>query len=67
MSRLDAWYVMPNHVHAVIVIEEANIEAARQDIVETPRRGVSTKADPIRLTFHLFTRNIPLTICKGRF
>ncbi len=31
---LDAWVVMPNHVHGIIVIN-----------VETPRRGVSTTTD----------------------
>jgi len=33
---LDLWIVMPNHVHAIIVIREPEV------YVETPRRGVST-------------------------
>jgi putative transposase len=33
--RIDAWVVMPNHLHAILVIDENS--------VETPRRGVSTK------------------------
>jgi putative transposase len=37
---LDAWIIMPNHIHAVIVIAE---EPAAS--VETPRRGVSTKGN----------------------
>jgi REP element-mobilizing transposase RayT len=35
---VDEWVVMPNHIHAIIVIEE--MSGAH---VETPRRGVSTK------------------------
>lgn len=35
---LDTWVVMPNHIHAIVVIEENPGEP-----VETPRRGVSTK------------------------
>jgi putative transposase len=33
---LDTWIVMPNHIHAIIILEETPIA-----IVETPRRGVS--------------------------
>jgi len=33
--RLEAWVVMPNHIHAIIVVDEI-------PGVETPRRGVST-------------------------
>lgn len=35
---VDAWIVMPNHIHAIIVINETP-----KVFVETPRRGVSTK------------------------
>jgi REP element-mobilizing transposase RayT len=35
---LDAWVIMPNHVHGIIGITGT----ARGDVVETPRRGVST-------------------------
>jgi putative transposase len=34
---LDIWVVMPNHVHAILIIGEENRES-----VETPQRGVST-------------------------
>jgi REP element-mobilizing transposase RayT len=34
--HLDAWVVMPDHVHGII------IKTAADDGVETPRRGVST-------------------------
>jgi putative transposase len=36
---IESWVVMPNHVHAIIAINEP---------VETPRRGVSTKENPWR-------------------
>ena len=35
--KLDAWMIMPNHLHGILVIEN---EMFRD--VETPRRGVST-------------------------
>ena len=35
---LDEWVVMPNHLHGVIVIRNAN----KQTSAETPQRGVST-------------------------
>jgi len=35
--ELDKWVVMPNHFHAIVVINNENTP------VETPRRGVSTK------------------------
>ncbi len=35
--RLDAWVIMPNHMHGIVVIEEN-----ADHNVETPRRGVST-------------------------
>jgi putative transposase len=37
---IDTWIVMPNHIHTIIVIDEIPRVA-----VETPRRGVSTKAN----------------------
>jgi len=37
--NLDAWIIMPNHLHSIIIIH---------NVVETPRRGVSTNA-PSRL------------------
>ena len=48
---LDAWVVMPNHIHAILVILEGFGERAQmprptvetpRPTVETPRRGVST-------------------------
>jgi putative transposase len=33
---LDEWIIMPNHLHSILVIVDT------PDIVETPRRGVST-------------------------
>jgi putative transposase len=36
---LDAWVIMPNHLHGIIAI--APVETPRRD-VQTPRRGVST-------------------------
>ena len=36
---IDSWVVMPNHVHAIIVIN------APEEDVETPQRDVSTKGD----------------------
>jgi putative transposase len=35
---LDAWIIMPNHVHGIITIKNDGL------LVETPRRGVSTNA-----------------------
>jgi REP element-mobilizing transposase RayT len=42
---VNAWVVMPNHVHAIIVIGEISEQAigTPKIDVETPRRGVSTK------------------------
>ncbi len=43
--RIDPWSVMPNHVHAIIMIGDdprITVETPRLDYVETPRRGVST-------------------------
>jgi len=34
--KLDEWVIMPNHIHGII-------EILATDVVETPRRGVSTK------------------------
>ncbi len=34
--RLDEWIIMPNHLHAIIEINNGRVS------VETPRRGVST-------------------------
>jgi putative transposase len=46
---VDAWVVMPNHLHGIIGITPPDGDARRDDgdaprgvIVETPRRGVST-------------------------
>ena len=41
---LEAWVVMPNHIHAILVILEEPGERAETPCtsVETPRRGVST-------------------------
>lgn len=36
--QLDAWIIMPNHVHLIVVI----IYKIKSSNVETPRRGVST-------------------------
>ena len=36
---IDAWVVMPNHIHAIIVIGE------NPEVVQTPRRGVSVKTN----------------------
>jgi len=50
---LDAWVVMPNHLHGIIGItgtahDDADtrddVNAPRDVVVETPRRGVSTAA-----------------------
>ena len=41
---LDAWCIMPSHVHGIIVIEHNSAT-----MVETPRRGVSVPAEPSRL------------------
>jgi putative transposase len=38
--RLDEWVIMPNHVHGIIALI---VETPRQQVVETPRRGVSTR------------------------
>lgn len=47
--RLDAWVVMPNHVHGIIGI---TAESPAQPSVETSRRDVSTTAKPSRLKAH---------------
>jgi putative transposase len=36
---METWVVMPNHIHAIVAILDAEVEG-----VETPRRGVSTRA-----------------------
>jgi putative transposase len=36
---LGDWVIMPNHFHAIVIIEN-------DDIVQTPRRGVSTPKNP---------------------
>lgn len=41
--ELDAWVIMPNHIHGIIVIVPGIVETPRA--VETPRRGVSTGVD----------------------
>ena len=37
--ELDAWQIMPNHLHAILVIKD--VGTARHAAVETPRWGVS--------------------------
>jgi hypothetical protein len=40
---LNGWVVMPNHIHAIVVIRESDEDVKiPEDNVETPRRGVST-------------------------
>ena len=55
---LDAWVVMPNHLHGIIVLQSATVETPRRGVCgpdgvietphrgenETPHRGVSTGA-----------------------
>ncbi len=51
---LDEWIVMPNHIHGIIVINQATVETFRWNVSEppeetargeeTPHRGVSTRA-----------------------
>jgi putative transposase len=38
--NLDAWIVMPNHVHAIIVL---TVETPRRGVSSNPRRAVSTQ------------------------
>lgn len=39
--RLDAWVMMPNHVHGIVILQNR----AGKSPVETPRRGVSLAKD----------------------
>lgn len=45
---LDEWIIMPNHLHGILVIRNRRDIPAVRDIpaLETPRRGVSTVANP---------------------
>jgi len=45
--ELDAWCIMPSHIHGIIVIGHNS-----DTMVETPRWGVSGQAEPSRLKPH---------------
>ena len=45
-AALDAWVVMPNHIHAIIILTGTPYGGTSDIVVETPRRGVSTDDVP---------------------
>ena len=40
--KLDAFVVMPNHIHGILIIDKTN-DDSNNDAVETPKLGVSTR------------------------